>query len=83
MDQVHEDLMAVIRRLPEHAHVLKKHFLGNRKFQSMCEDYRKCHDALTYWTKSQKEESRGPRKEYAALLAELEAEIVEFLDGHS
>ena len=83
MDQIHEDLIAVINRLPEHAYVLKKYFQSNQKFRNMCEDYRKCHDALTYWTQSQKEGSREPRKEYAELLAELEAEIIEFLDGHS
>lgn len=82
MKQMNEDLVAVINRLPEHADVLQKHFLRNTEFQSMCGDYRKCHDALIYWAHLKNKESTGAREEYAALLAELEAEIIQFLDDH-
>jgi hypothetical protein len=83
MDQMNEDLRVVINRLPHYEVILKKHFIGNSEFRSMCEDYRKCHDALIYWTLMKTRESVGPREEYVALLAELEAEIIQFLDEHS
>jgi hypothetical protein len=46
----------------------------------MCEDYRQCAEALRHWNESASEEAPARRKEYAALLRDLEAEILQRLD---
>lgn len=41
----------------------------------MCEDYHKCSQALNYWNQSTEVVAPARRKEYAAVLHELEQEI--------
>jgi hypothetical protein len=46
----------------------------------MCDDYRLCSEALKGWNQSESEEAPARRKEYAELLQDLEAEILQSLD---
>jgi hypothetical protein len=80
MKKIHADLFAVISRFPDREKTLKQLFLKNTDFQGICKDYRKCQDALIFLARSDKENTSAACKEYALLLNELEAEIMEKLD---
>jgi hypothetical protein len=76
---LHTDLFAVINRFPDREEMSKKLFAKNENFKAVCEDYRKCTEALHYWDLSDSEESSERRADYSALLQELEAEILQCL----
>ncbi|GAB6097770.1 hypothetical protein JCM14469_40240 [Desulfatiferula olefinivorans] len=82
MGQNHEDLSVVIKRFPEHANDLERHYRKSSRLKNICEDYRKCLNALNYWALLKNEEAVKPHGEYAALLFELEFEIIRFLEEH-
>jgi len=83
MKNINANLSAVISRFPDREDVLKWLFLKSADFQGICEDYRKCHDALLHLAKSDKDNASALVKEYALLLNELEAEILETLDEYN
>lgn len=70
----------VLARFPEHRSSLEKLWEDNAYFQSLCEEYDDCVAALNYWQLSDGEEAGEYRDEYAALVLELEAEILEYLE---
>ena len=80
MNKIHADLFAVMIRFPDCKEALKKLFLKSKEFQGMCEDYRKCREALDYWNQPEIKHGLIHREEYAALLQELESEIIQKLD---
>ena len=80
MNKINANLSAVINRFPDREDVLKWLFLKSRDFQGICEDYHKCQDALLHLSRSDKINTSALLKEYALLLDELEAEIIEKLD---
>ncbi len=55
-------------------------YRSSQSFQSICESYQKCSEALKYWVKSNSEEAPGRSREYAELLNELELEILQSLE---
>jgi hypothetical protein len=55
-------------------------FSKNREFQSMCEDYRQCAEALNHWSQSNEKEAPNRRQEYEQLLKELMDEIYLYLN---
>lgn len=80
MNKINANLSAVINRFPDREEVLKCLFLKSRDFQGICEDYHKCQEALLQLARSDKVNASALLKEYALLLDELEAEIIEKLD---
>jgi hypothetical protein len=72
-------LFIVLRRFPERKDCVKRLFEENDNFRSVCEDYRNCAEAVQYWNQSESEEASVRREEYAAILRDLEGEILEFL----
>jgi 5'-deoxynucleotidase YfbR-like HD superfamily hydrolase len=70
----------VIKRFPDHKKTLKRLFRESEIFQSICEDYVKCADALNYWNQSDSEEAAARREEYDNLLQNLELEILQILN---
>ena len=82
MKKINANLSAVIHRFPHRKDLIKQLFLKSRAFQDICEDYRKCRDALLYLVQSDKDEGSASAKEYALLLNELEAEIGETIAEH-
>jgi len=80
MNKINANLSAVIKRFPDREDVLKWLFLKSRDFQGICEDYHKCQEALLQITGSEKDHASCLVREYARLLKELEAEIMETLD---
>ena len=79
MSIIRTSLFAVIKRFPHRKAALRQLFKENDSFQTLCEDYWKCAEALRHWNQSASEEAVVRREEYAALLQDLEAEILENL----
>ncbi|HCB49180.1 MAG TPA: hypothetical protein DEP47_06575 [Chloroflexi bacterium] len=51
------------------------------EFRALCEDYDACVDALRYWLDSKEPEAETRANEYRTLVQELQAEIVQILEG--
>lgn len=74
-------VFSVVKRFPDRTDAVKRLFKKSETFQTVCEDYRKCAEALRHWNESVSEEAPARREEYATLLQDLEAEILQSLDG--
>ena len=81
MTVIQTSLFAVVKRFPDRTDAVKRLFKKSETFQTVCEDYRKCAEALRHWKESASEEAPARREEYATLLQDLEAEILQTLDG--
>ena len=79
MAVIRPSLFAVIERFPRRKDDVRELFKKNDSFQTLCEDYWKCTEALQYWKQSTSGEAVVRRKEYTTLLRDLEAEILENL----
>lgn len=80
MTVIRKGLFSVMERFPNHTDIVKRLFRESETFQAVCEDYMRCVEALRYWNQSDSEEAPARREEYAALLKDLEAEILQNLD---
>jgi|GEM_PF-466076 len=80
MPVIQTSVFTVVKRFPSRKDTVKQLFKENETFQSVCEDYRRCAAALRRWSDSASEEAPARREEYAALLQDLEAEILQCLD---
>lgn len=81
MSVIQNGLFTVLNRFPERGETVKQLFKQDDAFQSLCEDYIKCRQALQYWRNAESSEAPARRQEYEALLSELESELLETLDG--
>lgn len=79
MSIIEPSLFLVFERFPDRKKAAKKLFYENEEFKSVCEDHRQCSAALRYWSQSSKESAPARKLEYAALLQELEEEIMTIL----
>jgi hypothetical protein len=80
MTVIQTSVFPVLKRFPDRKDTVKQLFKENETFQSVCEDYRRCAEALRHWNESASEEAPVRREEYATLLRDLEAEILQSLD---
>ena len=80
MPLIQTSVFAVLKQFPDRKDTVKQLFRESESFQSVCEDYRRCAAALRRWSDSASEEAPARREEYAALLQDLEAEILQCLD---
>lgn len=80
MPVIQTSLFIVLKRFPDRKDTIKRLFRESESFQIMCEDHRRCAEALRHWNESASDEAPARREEYAALLRDLEAEILENLD---
>jgi hypothetical protein len=79
MTVIRPSLFIVMKQFPDHKEVIKRLFMESENFRNICEDYRLCDEALRNWDHSTSEERTARREEYAAILRELEKEILENL----
>jgi hypothetical protein len=79
MPAMPNSLLAVVERFPGQEDKLKWLFEQSASFQSLCEDHMMCAEALRHWNQSTSADAPARREEYAKLLQDLEAEIVESL----
>jgi len=83
MSVIQTSIFTVFERFPDHKDNIKRLFRESKTFQTMCEDYRKCAEALRHWNQSSSEEAPARREEYAALLRDLEAEILHTVNEYN
>ena len=79
MSVIQTSVFPVLKRFPDRKDTVKQLFKESENFKAVCEDYRKCSEALHHWDRSDSEEAPLRKSEYSALLQELEAEILQCL----
>ena len=80
MEDVQHSLFTVFEQFPERGEAIRSLIVQNEKFKTICEDYLTCLEAFRYWERSEGRDAKNRRKEYGALLKELEDEILQNLD---
>ena len=75
MSVIHPGVFLVLKRYQGSEDILRRLYLEDKTFKSICEDYQKCAEALEHWNQSTLEKAPMRVNEYSALLAELEEEI--------
>jgi len=80
MPVIQTSVFTVLELFPDRVDTIKQLFKENETFQSVCEDYRRCAEALHHWNQSASDEAPVLREEYAGLLQDLEAEILQNLN---
>jgi hypothetical protein len=76
-------LALIMERFPEERQAVCCFFRESRSFQSLCNDYWECLDALRTWQQSTSEEAPAWSDEYAQLLRALEQEVRQYLENPS
>lgn len=79
MKVIHTHLYTILERFPDHKEAVRVLFNKSEAFRSVCKDYGQCLNALEHWNRSTSGDAPARRQEYAALLEELEAEILQSL----
>ena len=69
----------IFAQFPDRKDTVKHLFRESETFQSVCEDYRRCAEAMQHWNQSASVETPARREEYAALLRDLELETLQDL----
>ena len=82
MTIIHPSIFNLLERFPEHREAIRDLFEHSQDFKSLCMDHQKCLEAIHYWKQSARDDALERSKEYAALLRELEEEIVEVLNQY-
>lgn len=80
MSVIKSSLFHVIKRFPLRKNAIHLLIKTDDGFYTLCEDYRRCSEALTRWHQSTSEEAPLRQEEYSDLLRDLELEIVEYLN---
>ena len=80
MRVIHPGLFVVMKRFPDRKNDLRQIYRSSESFRSICRNYQKCSKALNHWSKSKHAEAPDRQVEYAALLEELELEILQALE---
>ena len=80
MTIIKSSVFKVLETFPGNRDDIKRLFKMNREFQSICEDYRQCAEALHHWSQSNEKEAPNRRQEYEQLLKELMDEIYLYLN---
>jgi hypothetical protein len=70
----------VLEKFPERAGDIKRLYRKNQEFQTVCDDYRQCAEALHHWNRSHEKTAPIRRLEYAQLFQELVDEICLYLN---
>jgi hypothetical protein len=79
MTVIQPSLFSLFERFPDRKDTVKTLFKSSESFQTLCEDYLKCNEALQHWNQSLDDDAPLRRREYEALLRELEEEILQIL----
>ena len=79
MAVIHPSIFQVMKRFPEQRGEIAKCFHDSESFQSLCEDYKQCSQALQFWSRVDSAESMQRKAEYKELFRSLEFEILQYL----
>jgi hypothetical protein len=77
MTVIQPGLYSLFERFPDRKQTIKALFEKSESFQTLCDDYRQCDEALRHWSRSSDEDAPARTREYEALLLELEEEILQ------
>ncbi len=80
---VQPSIFTVIKLLPDHKESIKRLYKECKLFRDLCESYQKCSEALKHWNASNLKEAPARRKEYATLLREIEADIIQEINVYN
>ena len=80
MSVINLAIFFVMEKFPDRRDLVKRLFSASANFQTLCEDFRQCSEALRYWIQSMETDAPARRLEYKALQRELAGEIVRFLN---
>ena len=80
MTVIKSSVFPVLQKFPDRAGDIKKLYKESRAFQTVCDDYRLCADALHHWRQSNAKEAASRRQEYEQLFRELMEEIYLYLN---
>ena len=80
MTVIQSSLFLVLEKFPDRAGDIKRLYKENQEFQTICEDYRQCAEALHHWNQSHEKAAPTRRQEYAQLFQELMDEIRLYLN---
>jgi hypothetical protein len=75
MTIIKSSVFHVLEKFPDRAGDIKRLYKESQEFQSICEDYRQCAEALHHWNQSNEKEAPTRRQEYEQLFQELMDEI--------
>ena len=79
MSVIHPGLFLMMQRYPSLKDALRRMYLRNPSFQTLCEDYEKCTQALEHWSRSDHASASKRFRDYEELLQGLEREVEEFI----
>ena len=80
MKVIHPGLFLIMQRYPAQKDALRRMYLSNPSFQTLCEDYEKCSQALEHWTRSGHALAPKRTLDYQELVQDLESEIEELIE---
>ena len=83
MPVIHPSLFFVMECFPNNKDTLRQLYRTDKSFRVICQNYKKCAEALHYWAESDHVEAGERHREYLALLKELELEITKSLEDWS
>ena len=78
MAVIHPGLFLVIERFPDRKQLFHHLHACDEAFQSLCENYQQCSEAMRYWADSGAKHAAERHREYGELLHELEMEILQY-----
>jgi hypothetical protein len=79
MTVIQPGLYSLFERFPDRKQTIKALFEKSESFQTLCDDYRQCAEALQYWNRASDKDAPARTREYKALLRELEEEILQIV----
>ena len=80
MTVIKSSVFHVLEKFPDRAGEIKRLYRASQDFQTVCEDYRQCAEALHHWNQSDEKAASIRRQEYAQLVQELMDEICLYLN---
>lgn len=81
MTVIKSGVVHVLEQFPARAGEIKRLYKASQDFQTVCDDYRQCAEALHHWNQSHAKEATARRDEYEQLFQELTDEICLYLNG--
>ena len=77
MPLIHPGLFLIMKRFPANKDKLHRLYLSSPSFQTLCDDYQQCTEALDHWVKSEHDQASARSREYQELKQSLESEVEE------
>ncbi len=77
MTVIKPGLFLIMQQWPSKKNILRRMYRGSRSFQTLCDDYQKCIEAMKYWTQSDYVQALERCNEYQDMMNGLENEIKE------